>query len=414
MEKKDYFVRDRLNYIRNYIKTHIPEFDYKKAYEVDLIIKKDIEKLYDKKAQNGMRQYVLNSKVDKSESRELADIILLYYALYNNNLELLKFLQEKNIIYDSMFSINLRPLNSRISEFLTPEQLIFLKSKCSLESDSFFSRVMTFSSKKIDYENRKELLDRYNLLRERLLFDELSSIERETLNRELNIICSKINITCEYKYNDDEKNRLLKQMYTLLAKNYKFAKKKDGSLYSNLVTPEVLSVFTNDELLKLSNNGKNLIEKNYAAFDTYPLKRIKSILHKCPNYNGTLPLTREILDNLSDDEIINLTQEMEEIYIKALHTHSVARMKGLIQKEFCFEENDMLIDEDLLDALDDEEILKLSSIAKEKIKSILVNKKRIQNSSKDKCIISRKIKGISMRDELLQKLGVRKKYIYCN
>ena len=141
------------------------------------------------------------------------------------------------------------------------------------------------------------------------------------------------------------------------------------------------------------------LKDHKAAFELL----IKELIDKKPDFDTRLTLNDEILDNLTNDDIINLTPEMEEIFEKAALTHNVSRIKGLVKKEFCLEENMDFIDNDFLDSLSDEEIMRISLKAKTKIRDILLNKKRIlHKANNNRYVLTKKIKGIAARDLFIQ------------
>ena len=178
---------------------------------------------------------------------------------------------------------------------------------------------------------------------------------------------------------------------------------EDEFSYRNLVTPSNLEILGVDTLLSLSDYQKDMINRNYNERDTYVAIRMKELIDKKPDFYTRLTLNDEILDNLTNDDIINLTPEMEEIFEKAALTHNVSRIKGLVKKEFCLEENMDFIDNDFLDSLSDEEIMRISLKAKTKIRDILLNKKRIlHKANNNRYVLTKKIKGIAARDLFIQ------------
>ena len=47
IESREHFIKERLNYIRNSVKCGVKEFDYSKIFKIDLLIKDELDKMYD-------------------------------------------------------------------------------------------------------------------------------------------------------------------------------------------------------------------------------------------------------------------------------------------------------------------------------------------------------------------------------
>ena len=52
IDNKARYINDRLNYIRNRINSTVKGMNYEKCYEIDIKIKKQLEKIYDEKQKN--------------------------------------------------------------------------------------------------------------------------------------------------------------------------------------------------------------------------------------------------------------------------------------------------------------------------------------------------------------------------
>ncbi len=411
IESREHFVKERLDYIRTTVKCGVKEFDYSKIFKIDLLIKEELDKMYDAKMSNPKtkdKYYVVNSGISSDERKELKKLVLYYYAVYNDNLDLLKKLVDENFKFeDSSGNLHLFALDRNFTKYFNEDELVSILKCSGAECKSFYNKLMNVESKKINYTNRKELLEEYEKLRNKLLFSNLSNTERIYINNRLEEILPKINIEVFYKYDDSERDKIMSDFVSLMRINPMISKKKnqyiDEFSYRNLVTPSNLEILGVDTLLNLSDYQKDMINRNYDGRDSYSVIRMKELIDKNPDFYTRLTLNDEILNNLTNDEIINLTPEMEEIFEKAALTHNVSRIKGLVKKEFCLEENMDFIDNDFLEALSDEEIIKISLKARTKIRDILLNKKRIlHKANNNRYVLTKKIKGIAARDLFVQ------------
>ena len=376
IESREHFIKERLDYIRNSVKCGVKES--KRASSIKGIMAK--------------------------QGKELKKLVLYYYAIYNDNLDLLKKLVEENFKFeDNNGNLNLFALDRNFTKYFNDDELVSILKCSGAECKSFYNKLMNIEGKKINYPNRKERLEEYIKLRNKLLFD----YEKISINERLDELASQINIEFIYQYDESERNKIMSDYVSLMRINPMISKRRNQYEYEfsyrNLVTPSNLEILGVDTLLSLSDYQKDMINRNYNERDTYVAIRMKELIDKKPDFYTRLTLNDEILDNLTNDDIINLTPEMEEIFEKAALTHNVSRIKGLVKKEFCLEENMDFIDNDFLDSLSDEEIMRISLKAKTKIRDILLNKKRIlHKANNNRYVLTKKIKGIAARDLFIQ------------
>ena len=393
IESREHFIKERLDYIRNSVKCGVKEFDYSKIFKIDLLIKDELDKMYDTKINNSKindKNYVKNCSVSQDELKELKKLVEENFKFEDNN-----------------GNLNLFALDRNFTKYFNDDELVSILKCSGAECKSFYNKLMNIEGKKINYPNRKERLEEYIKLRNKLLFDNLNDYEKISLNERLDELASQINIEFIYQYDESERNKIMSDYVSLMRINPMISKRRNQYEYEfsyrNLVTPSNLEILGVDTLLSLSDYQKDMINRNYNERDTYVAIRMKELIDKKPDFYTRLTLNDEILDNLTNEDIINLTPEMEEIFEKASLTHNVSRIKGLVKKEFCLEENMDFIDNDFLDSLSDEEIMRISLKAKTKIRDILLNKKRIlHKANNNRYVLTKKIKGIAARDLFIQ------------
>ena len=103
-----------------------------------------------------------------------------------------------------------------------------------------------------------------------------------------------------------------------------------------------------------------------------------------------------------------MTPKLERIFSKADNIGHVDRVRNIVLGAGV-ELDDKFVDSDFLNALSDEQIKELSVVAKEKIKKVLLNKRKFITIYGDRYRLIKKIRGIEMFDTVMQSVGLRRK-----
>ena len=98
--------------------------------------------------------------------------------------------------------------------------------------------------------------------------------------------------------------------------------------------------------------------------------KIKELFTKYPEYNGSIPLSSEILNTFSLDEINSMSIKDYELYKVALNNGLVDRIREILSLDSSFNCPKAFIREEIFRVLDNSEIIGLSDDAKEKISKI--------------------------------------------
>ena len=156
IESREHFIKERLDYIRNSVKCGVKEFDYSKIFKIDLLIKDELDKMYDTKINNSKindKNYVKNCSVSQDELKELKKLVLYYYAIYNDNLDLLKKLVEE------------MSKNSIVSYEELPQYDLFLSQVIDFLNDKFAFEVKEADTRLKNSENWEEEIKKFLLLK---------------------------------------------------------------------------------------------------------------------------------------------------------------------------------------------------------------------------------------------------------
>ena len=414
-ELKNEYVKCGLDYIRKYIRMSIQDFDYGNSLVADLEIKKELENFYDKliiKNNNKSKFKVKNRGYTPEEYNVLRKLSIKYYAICNDNLSLWKKLSTEHYLFGNQ-NVKFFALDKNFTKYFSEDELVFLLKHCNSECENFFSKLISVSSKRIDNDSRGLLLDSYYDISDRLLYDsKLDSRTRKDLEDELSCISKKLNKVNVYKYSDDDRDNLMMMFRQVILQNPGIAKKNDkhdiSKTFRNLLVPDNFLIFGSEMLLNLSYYQREMVNENYNGKNIIPMIKLRDILLKNSDFYTRLHFTEEILNVFSDQEIIDMTPKLERIFSKADNIGHVGRVRNIVLGAGV-ELDDKFVDPDFLNALSDEQIKELSVVAKEKIKKVLLNKRKFITIYGDRYRLIKKIRGIEMFDTVMQSVGLRRK-----
>lgn len=412
--KNDY-VKSSLDYIRRYIKRTIHDFDYESSLIADQEIKNELEKVYEEfvvKGNNKNKCKIKNREFSSEECKIFKKLSIKYYAICNDNLHLLERLTEEKYLFGSQ-NIRYFALDKNFTKYFSEDELVFLLKHCNAECEGFFNKLISVTSRRIDNDSRKKLLDKCSDIRDRLLFDsKLDSNSRKVLEEAFSVVAQELNKVNVCKYSDEEKDMLMKSFRNVILQDPDIAKRHDkhdmSKIFRDLLTPDNLMIYGEDMLLGLSFYQKEMVSENYNGKNNASMKRIRDILLERPDFCTSLRFTDGILNNFTNQEIIDMTPELERVFTKADDIGYADRVKNIVLSEDMLLE-DELIDSDFLSALSDDQIRGLSLVAQEKIKKLLLNKRKFITYYGNRYRLTKKIRGIEMFDTFMQKVGLRRK-----
>jgi len=266
----EYYMSEVLDAVHSAIKLSGVEFDSSRCDEID----KEMED-YIKKSVN----IITNKDKVKFKStinrKILVPIVVRYYALYNDNLELLECL--KNFNFDLDCRINLFPLDRNLSSKFSLKKYVELLNSQEIIFRRFYGSLWGLD------DNKK----------------------KQALNTFCELISKKNDIALDKKKDNDDEDKYLTRL--LSVKNFEFFG-KDFILNSSLSQRKVI------------NSLDFHLKENYMA-------KVFELIKKYRNYYSNLNLCPEILDCLSIDEIASLSQKDVVLY------NNVAKRNcGLVSK----------------------------------------------------------------------------------
>ena len=273
MKEDEYFLNEVLVAVHSAIKISGVEFDTSRCEELDKEIESYIREtinIIDEKDNEKIkfRGHTVNRKA-------LVPIVIRYYALYNDNLELLDRL--KNFKFDIECKLNLYPLDRNLS------------SKFPLD-------------KYVELLNNQEIVFRR-------FYGSLWGLDNDKKSQVLETFCDLIN-----KKND-------------IAIDKKKDNNDEDKYLVNLMCEKNFDYFGKDFLLNSSLNQRKVINSlDFHLRDEY-MDKVFELIKRYRNYYSNLNLCPEVLDCLTIDEIASLSYKDVKLY-----NYASKRNCGLVNK----------------------------------------------------------------------------------
>ena len=408
VEYSDIVFLDKMNEIKATIKNSGFRIDYHKAYDIDRKMKKVVDELYDPEYSD---KYLvrLYDKLDKKIERSKTGTLLLYYfALYQDNMHLLKRMLTEDIgLVDDNDRFNFELLDHEFTKYFTEDQYIYLVQYCKDELLSFYGKVFAHVPVIHNPEYRKKLLKDIRSASLTLFSgdSQLSDEEREKTEEALKMASDELKGFFRYKYSDEERDRYCRNFAEIMTKDPFICKKdKDDpfaeAYYSSLITPETLDEIGTSRLLQLNDVQKQLVSDNSNYCNV--LQRLSGILDKYPNYSNPLRLSDSLLSVLADDQLQNFPQEDIPLFEKADSEGIGIRFEHVLRHNPVLRKYPGFIKRDIFESLSDKEMIDLSEEAIRKINHLVVN---IKIYNKDAAYrLKRSSQRIAKRDQVLQKV----------
>lgn len=340
---QDIYVENMLRKIRAEIKKCYIDLDKEKSKKTDNLMKEVLKEVYTTVKEKQTVLDVLNlvsEKDKKSAPQEKLNetLVLYYYALYNDNIDLLQQLLASDFsFYASFNSLELSVLDERISKKIPRDLYLHLVKNQSKIISNFYSSLRSID--KEDPEKAEKL---------RVSF--------------ANILTKNPNVTER-------------------AERRHFA----SELYEKLLTADVIDSFDEDYLINAQENQKELINNTADSVSNVKIKlfRIKQLLEDYPKFSSKIILTEDILKMLTNKEIYEMSETDIEFYNYALFQHTQKQAHELLRLNPDFTKN--LKNYDFMghftfEILDVDTILSLSNKALEEIGNIVFNKKHIEKN----------------------------------
>ena len=308
--------------------------EYQKIYVENLLqqIRKRVEECLifpleeEKRKQVDQRMRVVlkegYSESSEEKKQKFKDIMVLYYyALYNDNVNLLQNLLAENYNFENCgCKLNLDVLNKNITSLFLEKDYVHLVKKQDTVITNFLHSI-----KDLTPEEKEKLQEKF---------------------------ASILTINPEFAIKNSEKSS---------------SSKDSISLYENLLTRGPLELFTVKELLNLQENQKQVLDHWADVMEIERLKRIRTLIGEYPEYSDRIFLSQAILSNFSNQELNEMSEEDARMYQKADRMDLVNRVKQVkkINPEFKCVNNFIITG--AFDQLTDQEIAELSEGTQERI-----------------------------------------------
>lgn len=173
---------------------------------------------------------------------------------------------------------------------------------------------------------------------------------------------------------------------------------ESGISHYNYLTGKNILLLGKDFLLKIGKEQRNIINNISFNYNEKDALKIKELFTKYPSFNG-IPISIEILHNFSIDEISTMNIKDYVLYKVALKNNLFDRIKQILESNSSFDCPKGFIREEVFRVLTNEEIISLSSDAKDKIANLEIPK--IDNVL---VMPIKKIRSIAFKDKIHEKI----------
>lgn len=318
---KEIYIEKKIQEIREEIRKNHIELTPENQEKADRVMKEVLGKQYDRNQKDKSVIEIfdiakkIHSKAARNEELNIT-LILYYYAIYNDNIDLLSTLLEKDYNFGyKTHSLNLWVLDELLtSQFEVDEYEKLLKTQEKV-IESFYSSIRSEKSK-------------------------------------------------------EEKKKITKTFCDILKENPEVAKiPNKNDYYTDLLTKEKIQEFGYDFFINATQEQKKVINK-YTIFSRTTdtgLNRLKQLVTTYPKYNGEFYLSVELLNLLTDEEIVSLTRDQEYMYQYAYYHNLTAKVKEILDKNSEFTCDYDFFSRDLFEMLTTEEIANLTDKGKDQL-----------------------------------------------
>ncbi len=401
VEYNDIVLLEFLDEIKATIRNSGFRLDYDRCFEVDKEMKKVIDDLHDSDSDIVKLYQKLDRVVDRRASHTLT---YYYFAMYNDQLPLLKEILENNIgLFSSDDKFRFYLLDRDFTKYFDRDQYIFLMKYCRDELSNFYHKV--FQQVSVGNNEERIILTRElnDISKELFSNHDLSEKEKNKLEKRLREIAEILKSNHHYKYRYEERDRWCSKVAEVMRLSPFICKKDDEDAVRdnyNIFSPEVLDLFSVEELTSLNDKEKSTISR----YTTSPeiLKRLKEFFKKYPEFNSSIHLTSDLISMFSDSELASLKEEDVTLYERASSQHVAYRYKKNLSNNPNLREYPHFIQQDVFDALSDEDISNLSRRAISKISNLVVHSKNF--SEEERFHLVRSTVRIAKIDKIIQKV----------
>ena len=407
VDYKNIITRDKLKSIKNLISSCGYRFDYNKCLDVDIEFERKINALLNDDSYADDLKYMLEKSAFNNKNDTETILVMYYFALYNNTVDNMKELVESDFrLKNKYMQYELFSLDKEFIKYFNKEEFLNLFEKCRDEMSIFYKRCFLSVKSNLSGDRKSYIVSRLKKITELLFFNSsLGDEEKNNLIKEVRVLSIELNSNLKHDYDSNEREQLMTDFSKIIRTNPNIAKvrknKETKEIYYNLLTPDVIMNLGVDVILKLNENQKSIVDRCFIEKDLNCSVRLKHILKKYHDYNNRLPLTKNVLNNFTDEELYNMTEYEINIYSIADSMGMLERVKKLYLQGVIFNSNGLPLTKEVLTSMTDSEILELSSKTISKIND-LYRRNSINFSDKEDIVYA--IKKLTKKGVFAQKV----------
>lgn len=380
---KSELTRDSLKHLKGLISSCGYKLDYGKCLDIDEIFKNKINELLSYN-DNDLKEILEINSQNKINNVNTV-IVMYYFALYNDTVDILKDLVKEKFKFKNIYGqYELFSLDKDFISHFDKHEFFHLIKKDTREFSNYYKKCYLSYKTNIDGERKTYLIGRLKIINDIIfLNDEVKLDLKEELLKEAKVISLELKSSYINEYNLETRDELTKKFAYIMVTKPNICKRNnlEDDIFHNIVIPDTIMQFGSDVLLNLSYRQKEILNNCFVDKDLECASRLRKILKKYPKYNNRLPLSREVLDNFTDEELNKMSENEVDMYKKAINIHELARVKKLYLEGVTFGIGNVLMTNDLFNALSDEEIINLSPRDKIRIEELYSIRKKIKSSN---------------------------------
>ena len=410
MESVEYdeeLTRDKLKHLKNDISSCGFKFDYEKSLDVDTIFVKKINGLLNDMEYSNDIKSMIETSIYNKKNDVYTVLAMYYFALYNDSVDTLSHLIKNGIkLKNKVFQFELFSIDRSFTCHFKDYELIYLMNGYRDVLSNFYKKCFLSVKTNLVGSRRTVLIGRLKSLNELLFLNsDLSLEEIKKIKKEIKVLSLELKSSYKNEYDDNERYILTEKFANIMRKNPNICKSKNkvnmlGDFYHNLLVPEVIKVFDEDMLLKLGDKQKYIINNCLVERDYDSIKRLKTILDKNINYNNIIPLTIGVRSNFTNEELFKMTEYEMKLYKLADEIGEIPRVKYLYSKGVIFMGNGIPLCKEIFLALDDNDIINITSKNITKINELF--KRYSLNVDKSKIIDE--IRKVVQKNSIVEKV----------
>jgi len=317
---KERFYDQLLDKIHYMIRINNQIISEEKMEEIDPIIRKELEDTFD--AEESRARIIKKNMPLSVTTRDLLPFVIKYYAMAEDNLDLLNKLEKSTFQFNGYEGITyLYALDKQLSSKFTEEQFIDL------------------------LVNNQKIVERY--------YNSLHFLTKEEREESMSSFA-----------------RIMKANPKIVDRNG--AHRRQNKKYYNLLTQRNIEFFGEDFLINATPEQKEVINDLIINLEPHDLLKVKQILEKNPHFRPKIELKSVILNSFSVEEIAKMSLKDALLYETALSAGLFDRMHSILKLDPNFNCPIEFIKPEIFGCLDNKDIIGLTNEGKKEIAHVRI------------------------------------------